>query len=41
MRAALTNAAHMHLFIVYPAIVAFTVIFLALGLRNFRHKVLA
>ena len=26
---------------IYPAIVAFSVIFLALGLRNFRHKVLA
>ena len=41
MRAAFTNAAHMHLYIIYPAIVAFSVIFLTLGLRNFRHKVLA
>ena len=41
MRAAFTDAAHMHLYIVYPAIVAFSVIFLTLGLRNFRHKVLA
>ncbi len=41
MRAALTNAAHMHLYVIYPAIVAFTVIFLALGLRNFRNKVLS
>ena len=31
----------MHLCIIYPAIVAFAVIFLTLGLRNFRHKVLA
>jgi len=41
MRAALTNAVHMHLYVIYPAIVAFSVIFLVLGLRNFRHKVLA
>jgi ABC-2 type transport system permease protein len=41
MRAAFTDAAHMHLYIIYPAIAAFTVVFLTLGLRNFRHKVLA
>jgi ABC-2 type transport system permease protein len=41
MRAAFTDAAHMHLYIIYPAIAAFGVIFLALGLRNFRGKVLA
>lgn len=41
MRAAFTNAAHMHLYVIYPAIVAFSVIFLILGLRNFRRKVLA
>ena len=41
MRAGLTDAAHMHLYIVYPAIVAFSVVFLTLGLRNFRRKVLA
>jgi ABC-2 type transport system permease protein len=41
MRAALTDAAHMHLYVIYPAIVAFTVVFLTLGLRNFRRKVLA
>jgi ABC-2 type transport system permease protein len=41
MRAAFTNAAHMHLYIIYPAIVAFSIIFLTLGLRNFRRKVLA
>ncbi len=41
MRAAFTDAAHMHLYVIYPAIVAFGVIFLALGLRNFRNKVLA
>jgi ABC-2 type transport system permease protein len=41
MRAALTNAAHMPLYVIYPALIAFSVIFLTLGLRNFRHKVLA
>jgi ABC-2 type transport system permease protein len=41
MRAAFTDAAHMHLYIIYPAIAAFGIAFLALGLRNFRHKVLA
>ena len=28
MRAALTDASHMHLYIIYPAIVAFSVVFL-------------
>jgi ABC-2 type transport system permease protein len=41
MRAAFTNAAHMHLYVIYPAIIAFSVVFLTLGLRNFRRKVLA
>jgi ABC-2 type transport system permease protein len=41
MRAALTDAAHMPLYVIYPAIVAFTIVFLTLGLRNFRRKVLA
>ncbi len=41
MRAAFTNAPHMHLYIVYPVLVAFLVAFLALGLRNFRRRVLA
>jgi len=41
MRAALTNATHMHLYVVYPMLTAFLVVFLALGLRNFRKRVLA
>jgi ABC-2 type transport system permease protein len=41
MRAAFTNASHMHLYVIYPALVAFSFIFLSLGLRNFRRKVLA
>jgi ABC-2 type transport system permease protein len=41
MRAAFTNAPHMHLYIVYPVVTAFLVVFLGLGLRNFRRRVLA
>jgi ABC-2 type transport system permease protein len=41
MRAAFTNAPHMHLYVIYPALLAFSALFLALGLRNFRRKVLA
>ncbi len=39
MRAALTNAPHMHLFVVYPVLTGFLVLFLAIGLRNFRRRV--
>ncbi|MGH9097499.1 MAG: ABC transporter permease [Acidimicrobiales bacterium] len=41
MRAAFTNASHMHLYVVYPVLVAFTAIFLGIGLRNFRRRVLS
>jgi ABC-2 type transport system permease protein len=41
MRAALTNASHMHLYVIYPAITAFGALFLILGLRNFRRRVLS
>ena len=41
MRAAFTNAPHMHLYVIYPALAAFSALFLTLGLRNFRRKVLA
>jgi ABC-2 type transport system permease protein len=41
MRAAFTNSTHMHLYVVYPALLAFSAVFLTLGLRNFRRKVLA
>ncbi|HEV3264569.1 MAG TPA: ABC transporter permease [Acidimicrobiales bacterium] len=41
MRAAFTNASHMHLYVVYPVMVAFTAIFLGIGLRNFRRRVLS
>jgi len=41
MRAAFTNVPHMHLYIVYPVLIAFCVGFLSLGLRNFRRRVLS
>ncbi len=40
MRAALTNTSHMPLYVIYPALIGFCVAFLALGLRNFRRRVL-
>jgi ABC-2 type transport system permease protein len=41
MRAGLTESSHMHLYIVYPVLVGFCVLFLGLGLRNFRRRVLS
>jgi ABC-2 type transport system permease protein len=41
MRAAFTNAPHMHLYIVYPVLIGFCVAFLSLGLHNFRRRVLS
>jgi ABC-2 type transport system permease protein len=41
MRAAFTDAPHMHLYIVYPVLIVFCVLFLTVGLRNFRGKVLS
>ncbi len=41
MRAGLTHASHMHLYIVYPVLVAFCAAFLTLGLRKFRGRVLS
>ncbi|HZU79978.1 MAG TPA: ABC transporter permease [Acidimicrobiales bacterium] len=41
MRAAFTQAPHMHLYVIYPVMAAFAVAFLALGLRNFRRRVLS
>lgn len=40
MRAGLTGLSHMPLYAIYPALAAFAVLFLALGLRNFRRRVL-
>lgn len=41
LRAGLTQAGHMHLYIVYPVVAGFLVLFAALGLRNFRRRVLS
>jgi ABC-2 type transport system permease protein len=41
MRAAFTNVPHLHLYVIYPVLVAFCVGFLSLGLRNFRRRVLS
>ncbi|WP_035804661.1 ABC transporter permease [Kitasatospora mediocidica] len=41
MRAGLTDASHMHLYVVYPVLIGFCVLFLSLGLRNFRRRVLS
>ena len=41
MRAAFTNAPHLPLYVIYPVVVGFAVVFLAIGLRNFRRRVLS
>ncbi|MBF9069664.1 ABC transporter permease [Streptacidiphilus fuscans] len=41
MRAGLTDASHMSLVVIYPVLTGFCALFLALGLRNFRRRVLS
>ena len=41
LRAAVTNAPHMHLYIVYPMLLLFCGAFLGLGIRGFKQRVLA
>jgi ABC-2 type transport system permease protein len=41
MRAAFTDASHMHLYVIYPVLIGFCALFLGLGLRNFRRRVLS
>ena len=41
LRAGLTSTGHMHLYAVYPVLVGFCSLFLALGLRAFRKRVLS
>ena len=41
LRAGLTHASHMHLYVVYPVLIGFCATFLMLGLRKFRGRVLA
>ncbi|MGA2469232.1 MAG: ABC transporter permease [Solirubrobacteraceae bacterium] len=40
MRAGLTQLSHMPLYAIYPVLAGFAVLFLTLGLRNFRRRVL-
>jgi ABC-2 type transport system permease protein len=39
MRAGLTHAGHMPLYVIYPVLIGFAAVFLTLGLRNFRRRV--
>jgi ABC-2 type transport system permease protein len=41
MRAALTDAPHMHLYVIYPVLIGFLALFLGVGLRNFSRRVLS
>jgi ABC-2 type transport system permease protein len=41
MRAVFTAAPHMHLYVIYPVIFGFATLFLTIGLRNFRRRVLS
>jgi ABC-2 type transport system permease protein len=41
MRAAFTDAPHMHLYVIYPVLLGFVTLFLTIGLRNFRRRVLS
>ena len=41
MRASFTAVPHMHLYIIYPVLLGFCAVFLAIGLRNFRGRCLS
>jgi ABC-2 type transport system permease protein len=41
LRGAFTEASHMHLYIIYPVLVGFCALFLAMGIRGFRRRVLS
>jgi ABC-2 type transport system permease protein len=40
-RAAVTKSPHMHLYVIYPVLLGFCALFLFLGIKNFRKRVLA
>jgi ABC-2 type transport system permease protein len=40
-RAAVTKSPHMHLYVIYPVLMGFCALFLFLGIKNFRKRVLA
>src|SRR6202044_2328183 len=41
MRAAFPTSPHMHLYVIYPVVIGFAALFLSIGLRNFRRRVLS
>ena len=41
LRAGFTTASHMHLYIIYPVVIGFCALFLALGIQGFRKRVLS
>jgi ABC-2 type transport system permease protein len=41
MRAAFTTAPHMQFYVIYPAVAGFAAVFLTIGLRKFRRRVLS
>ncbi|MGH8980780.1 MAG: ABC transporter permease [Acidimicrobiales bacterium] len=41
MRAAFTSFPHMHLYVIFPVLAGFAALLLAVGLRNFRRRVLS
>jgi ABC-2 type transport system permease protein len=41
LRGGLTNLSHMHLYIVYPVLIGFCALFLVVGIRAFRRRVLS
>jgi ABC-2 type transport system permease protein len=41
MRAAFTDVPHIHLYVIYPVLLAFFAVFLSIGLRNFARRVLS
>jgi ABC-2 type transport system permease protein len=40
LRAGFTQASHMHLYVVYPVLIGFCAVFLVLGIRSFKQRVL-
>jgi ABC-2 type transport system permease protein len=40
LRAGFTQASHMHLYVIYPVLIGFCAVFLALGIRSFKQRVL-
>jgi ABC-2 type transport system permease protein len=41
LRAAFTNISHMHLYVIYPMLIGFCIVFLTIGIRAFRGRVLS